>query len=503
MASVGRQPFAPLDGARLQNLTSIKNRQNALTPNSSTKRKAALIEDADDFENLDPAQFSKRSKGLGSFFPNKEVYRSAIVLTNKASSGPSAATTTPLAATPTPAPTISATAASNLSHSTRAGAGSIVSPRRSLLNPKSPAKFGGAITKSSPLVPPGRSSPHRSKRSGLLNTRRRSGPYARIDPPRAASVPAPPFSLDAALKGTIPSYAARSGSSGKASSSSSSLSPLLPATTSSALASGRVRTPAKPDKLGGSSMKDSWFFDIHEDTHEQEMTNLLQHSTCVLDISSDEETETKRRREKDEGRDKENVPPTDDVSQTSTRLRRGVEVGVGSENENAMMVEEKIEARQALREMDVKAFFAEGCDERSVFVVPGDEDEDAETVVDEGEMMERRLEVEGGEGAEMKQTSDFVFSAPPPPPGVGAEAVPLPEAGLDELDFEIAVDEEVLKDVPSVEELMGHSAVEAGPKAAVLEPVEGTRMADVGESFELWESGSARDENEAPSTEAC
>lgn len=28
MAAVTRQPFAPLDGARLQSLTSLKNRQN-------------------------------------------------------------------------------------------------------------------------------------------------------------------------------------------------------------------------------------------------------------------------------------------------------------------------------------------------------------------------------------------------------------------------------------------------------------------------------------------
>jgi len=28
MATIARQPFAPLDGARLQTLTSLKNRQN-------------------------------------------------------------------------------------------------------------------------------------------------------------------------------------------------------------------------------------------------------------------------------------------------------------------------------------------------------------------------------------------------------------------------------------------------------------------------------------------
>lgn len=30
MATVTRQPFAPLEGTRLQNLTSVKNRQNGM-----------------------------------------------------------------------------------------------------------------------------------------------------------------------------------------------------------------------------------------------------------------------------------------------------------------------------------------------------------------------------------------------------------------------------------------------------------------------------------------
>lgn len=31
MATLARQPFAPLDGARLQTLTSLKNRQNGMS----------------------------------------------------------------------------------------------------------------------------------------------------------------------------------------------------------------------------------------------------------------------------------------------------------------------------------------------------------------------------------------------------------------------------------------------------------------------------------------
>ncbi|KJZ71271.1 hypothetical protein HIM_09344 [Hirsutella minnesotensis 3608] len=64
MAAVTRQPFAPLDGARLQNLTSLKNRQNASPLGSGGKRKAELFE-ADDAENVDPSLSAKRSKADG------------------------------------------------------------------------------------------------------------------------------------------------------------------------------------------------------------------------------------------------------------------------------------------------------------------------------------------------------------------------------------------------------------------------------------------------------
>jgi hypothetical protein len=51
-----------------------------------------------------------------------------------------------------------------------------------------------------------------------------------------------------------------------------------------------------------------WFFDIHEDTPEQEAANLMEHSASVLDISSDDDLSTKNR---NEDRGKENVPPPD------------------------------------------------------------------------------------------------------------------------------------------------------------------------------------------------
>lgn len=365
----------------------------AISPASGAKRKASDVE-TDDFENVDPSVFSKRSKGLDSFFPSKDSLKPSSFILKKAA---------PLAESPaltSSKPTL---------------------PRpRSLLQPKSPAaRINAGIVKSSPLSAPAGRSPTRGKRSGLLSSRRRTaGPYTRVDPPMfnlsSTSSGAAPFSLDAALKGTIPSYAARS----------------------SVASSSR----SAPKELLEPEMKSSWFFDIHEDTPEQEMTNMLQHGTCVLDISSDEESERKLSRDRAEGRDKENVPPSDDVSQTSARrsARRA--------SEDEMIFEKE---RTALGEMDASEFYALGCDESSVIIIPADEDEEEEPVA----------------SAPVPEVHDC-------PPEVQAES-----------------DEPVVES-RDVDDLMGKST-EPAANAAVLEPIEGT-----GESFELWESGSAKDDAE-------
>ncbi|ROT34597.1 hypothetical protein SODALDRAFT_286293 [Sodiomyces alkalinus F11] len=416
MATITRQPFAPLDGTRLQNLTSLKNRQNALPPSSGAKRKAADPVDTDDSENVDPSVF-KRSKGNNTPL-SKDVLKPSSYLLTK--------TSTPLKHI-----------VGSLSTPNKPSvAFSLTSPRRrrAVPQPRSPAaKLTTSITKSSspPLSAPAGRSPTRGKRSGILsNHRRHIGPYSRVDPPlfssaasssfpSSSSSAAAPFSLDAALKGTIPSYAARQ-------------SIATPTSSSAARAAGSSKRGSRLDHdLRAPEMKASWFFDIHEDTPEQEMTNLLQHSTCVLDISSDEESEEKATRERAEGRDKENIPPSDDVSQTTSG--RAVPSARHALEEDDMAVEKQ---RMALGEMDASAFYAAGCDENSAILVPGDEDED-----------EVETDVEDQARVDTKETC---------------------------------------KDV--VDELMSESN-EPAAKAAVLEPIEGT-----GEGFELWEGGSADDD---------
>ncbi|KAH8908560.1 hypothetical protein BR93DRAFT_490283 [Coniochaeta sp. PMI_546] len=412
MAAVTRQPFAPLDGARLQNLTSLKNRQNAVPVNSSGKRKASEAVEGDDFENVDPTLFSKRSKGAAdnSFFPTKDFVKpSPFVLTKAAS---------------TPSFPASMQASRDILRPVKP-----TQRPRTFLQPKSPAaKINTALAKSSPLsAPAGRSPTRGSKRIGILSRRRTAGPFGRVDPPSFNLGSAAPFSLDAALKGTIPSY------------------------------SGRASSSALPDVLPEPESKASWFFDIHEDTPEQEMTNLLQHSTCTLDISSDEESELKARRERDEGRNKENMPPVDDVSQTSVHSARD-RAAAASVNPDDMVFEK---TRGPLGELNAADYYAQGCDDSTVVIVPGDEDGEEQQLV----------------AAATEPAAPIVIAEDPAP------ALDVAE------DFEFAPELKVEVDV-NIDVLMGKES-DASSKAAVLQPIEGT-----GESFELWESGSQQDEAE-------
>ena len=196
--------------------------------------------------------------------------------------------------------------------------------------------------------------------------------------------------------------------------------------------------------------KESWFFDIHEDTPEELATNLMEHSTCTLDISSDEESAA---RMKDE-RGKENVPPPDDISQT--RIPLSSSVGESSMED----IKSRIRASRRRREVNDGAididrsplgdlaaedFYADGCDGESVFLIPSD-------IVDADE--------EGCDQDGTPLTFDFTADVH----GKGKE---------------LAVDADV-------DALMMRNEGDVAPKAALLEPI-----AKAEEGFEVWESGSA------------
>lgn len=366
------------------------NKTTAIPVSSPGKRKAAQSLDINNFENVDPTILFKRAKSSADEPAQRFSKPSSFTLT-KSSSTP-----------------ILSRSKDGLSAPMHSSPLKTAPPRqRSILNPKSPAKklnSGMARTSKTPMsAPAGRSPTRGTKRVGILNRRL----VGRVDPP-SFNMLATPFSLDAAIKGTLPSYAGRSSSS-KTSSTSS---------------------------LHEPSLKSSWFFDIHEDTPEQEMTNLLQHSTCMLDISSDEECAQKLRREKAEGRGKENVPPADDVSQTSIRRTTNIVSEGGMEYEKP---------RVALGDLNAVEFYAEGVDPTEVIIVPGDEEDGA--VVD-GELA---------------------------PEAQQQESVDLPKVNLD-----------TTPDVPSDSQLPTTPG-----QLATLQPVKGT-----GESFDLWESSSAKEEGD-------
>ncbi len=128
-------------------------------------------------------------------------------------------------------------------------------------------------------------------------------------------------------------------------------------------------------------MPKGWFFEIHEDTPEQEAANLMEHSAAILDISSDDDLETKKRNE-DLERGKENIPPPDFLmSQARAQASNVDAMETGLESET--LVQEPIkrprlrdlvqdamdEDRRPLGDLQPSEFYGEGCTASSYVTV--------------------------------------------------------------------------------------------------------------------------------------
>ena len=175
-------------------------------------------------------------------------------------------------------------------------------------------------------APAGRSP--KSKKTGILSRRRMTAsPFTRVNPPSSHEVSSNglPFSIDAALAGTVPT------------------------------AKSKLKSKIK------STHRKSWQFEIYEDTPEDEMANLMEHSTCTLDISDDES----RAVAKGDRDNKENVPPADDLV-TSMGLSSHV-----AASRRDMMTDE---TRSPLGDLNAKDYYAEGCDASSIILVPVEDD---------------------------------------------------------------------------------------------------------------------------------
>ncbi|CAD6587659.1 MAG: hypothetical protein ASARMPREDX12_002964 [Alectoria sarmentosa] len=288
MASPGRLPFASLGGTRLRNMTNMKNKQNALasTTASALKRHAPAEFDDVDSENIDPLMFSTPSK-------KGRTFDFDMTKSNE----------TPLFAPAPPQPA---------QYVQRAQAAGL--KRKAEDNDTPAAGIKRRAEPSSAPAPAGRSPKH--KRVGILSRRRMTtSPFTRVHAPSSSageSANGLPFSIDAALAGTVPKFKSKS------------------------------------------TNRNGWQFDIHEDTPDDEMANLMEHSTCTLDISDDECSSSKG--DKD---NKENIPPTDSPAAVASATQV-------TATRRDMMTDE---TREPLGDLEAKEFYAEGCDASSCIIV--------------------------------------------------------------------------------------------------------------------------------------
>lgn len=189
--------------------------------------------------------------------------------------------------------------------------------------PSTPSKLSLSTPKSALILKPaGRSPPPKSI---VSSTRRSTITKTRPEPSKRGGV-ARPFSLATALSNGKP----------------------------------KIATPSKPKGPA------SWFFDIHVDSEQEEMTNLMQHSTGVLDISDDEaKTSTA------DDRGKENVPP----AELGIDLPRSREVTALAAAAAARKASEMEEDRAPLGELNAADYYPEDCNAFSFAVVYDDENE--------------------------------------------------------------------------------------------------------------------------------
>lgn len=201
-----------------------------------------------------------------------------------------------------------------------------------------------------------RGSPKNKRIHAISKRRASASPFRRVDPP-SFSQGALPFSIDAALSGTISNY-----------------------TPKSAVKSTAIATPTPAPQQASTldeAMPKGWFFDIHEDTPEQESANLMEHSASVLDISSDDDAETKARND-ELLRGKENIPPPDFAHRQPRTASAGA-IDAGEETE----IEEPVkrprlrkitqdamdEDRRPLGDLPPSEFYGKGCHASSYITV--------------------------------------------------------------------------------------------------------------------------------------
>ncbi|KAK5116220.1 hypothetical protein LTR62_008547 [Meristemomyces frigidus] len=325
---MARMPFAPIDNPRLQHLASAKNRQNGMIAQKSTfGGKSSLTPTK---TTLSPTTTT-----------GKRPYEAMPIYEDFDSENVDPAVST------SPSKKSKSVDAFNFS----------LTPSASKTMPPPPARFSSITpvranmsTPRTPMTAPAGRSPKRKIVGAGNKNRRVSAPFTRVDPPFSTRASTLPFSLDAALSGTFSTPAAQS-------------------------AGATIQE----------SMPKNWFFDIHEDTPEEEAGNLMEHSTLTLDLSSDDEGVGR----KSEERGKENVAPEGYDGPTASRAA-GAAVAAGAvdavsrraekkEVVRVKIVKEEMDdgERSPLSDLETEPFFPEGVDRDAHVIVDGPEEKRA------------------------------------------------------------------------------------------------------------------------------
>jgi hypothetical protein len=272
--------------------------------------------------------------------------------------------------------------------------------------------------------------------AGRSPTRKRSSdllqPRRRFNPPSIAPLNSPSLSLSAALNGT------------KKSRTSSSRKPR-----------NQTIETSKPK---------SWFFDIYEESEEMQDYRMnewtMTQSATGLDISDDES------KSKSSDRGKENVDPNEMPSAPVTRAMAAAATAI---HEKEVEMSGKEEPRTPLGDLNPSKYYAEGLDATSVVLVH--DDEEAETDVE-------------GEAGDVAKKHHFTFQPP--------------TSSL------LSQTSRVMEDMhaPSLADILSSAAPNMFENKVVHGAVPPTILdnqlpdAEGDVDIEIWESQSAKDENE-------
>lgn len=179
----------------------------------------------------------------------------------------------------------------------------------------------------------------------------------------------------------------------------------------------------------------SWSFDIYVDSEEEEMTNLMQHSTGVLDISDSE-----AKQETSSGRGKENVPPAELGIELAPAAPQ--QESPAAATRKSVMMEE---SRAPLGELNAADYYGADCHAFSYAVVWDEEEEtDVENVpvpVQMRKLSASRGSTKPARSTKLSSVSSISSIEPTASKDESAKSEPS-EAGIEIYESESAAEEE-------------------------------------------------------------